>query len=256
MKALYIILTIFAVALLVLSLGCEKPEPEKEIRPPRVIEESPFEVVEKRGEQTNITDYQELLRRASAIESYKFNIKGTELETDYTYHILGRRILVELPAIEINSEGEEFDEVVIERVEKVALAHCEECDVDLELEKLEYDAFKFVDPYEVMSRSTKPKLIGEEMLGNDFTKVFEIQYEGEKGKIWIQEYWGFPIKLETENIRIEFVDMEIDTVRDKELETPFNFTVKGEERRWWFLDHYLGLWPKEGMDAEDFQLPA
>jgi hypothetical protein len=140
-------------------------------------------------------------------------------------------------------------------VTKTAFSHCsiKNCpkpNLDKELEKVKYDDYYINDPLEYLYKATTPTYIGEEMLGDQYTKVYNIMFEGKPGKIWLQEYYGFPLVIEVGTRKIEFKDMMVDATRSGETDLPFNFTVKGESKSWYFWEHYLGEWPKPGVPAE------
>lgn len=249
-KALYIILiTAIIVFSGLMLIGCEPKEPtsyEQDITVPesQVDSDLPGEIVEKRGQTTNITEMRELVTRLSKVEDFKFTYSDTKLNNEYRYFVSGRFIKVELGELRQHSTGEKYDEVLMDRISKQAFTHCnkETCDDDKELERTEYEDYYAPDPFETISKVTKTEYINEELLGNDYTKVFTGMYEGEKTTVWVQEYWGYPLKLEMESGRvIEYVDVMVDNTRYAETQTPFNFTIKGEEKHWWSWEHFLKI---------------
>jgi hypothetical protein len=243
------------------------PEPEVEINP---ITGEPYQdIVEKRGVKTNITEFNELLRRATKIESYKYTITDTDLGVEgHEFYVLGRFVKIRLPGTMQHGTGEFFDEVLMDRVTKTAFSHCSRdlCpkpDIDKGLEKVEYSDYYISDPMEYLYRVTKPEYIEEEMVGDQYTKVFNARFEGNEARVWLQEYYGFIVKMIVKNEDgtkrvIKFEDMLVDNTRRGEIDLPFNFTVKGEQGSWYFWEHYLGEWPPKGMTLEEFyeQNPA
>ncbi|MBN1544643.1 hypothetical protein JW898_04225 [Candidatus Woesearchaeota archaeon] len=264
---------IIAASALALSTGCgpgfntnitvspemnTSAETGPEINP---ITGEPYQdIAEKRGYQTNITEFSELLARASSIQSYDYNLTDTELGiTNQRFYVLGRFIKTQLPEAHQYSTGELYDEIFLERTTKTAFSHCSKylCPkpgLDKELEKAEYTDYYVNDPMEYLYKATKPKFVKEEMVGNQATKVFDILFEGKDARIWLQEYYGFPIKIMVKNDdetkrTIRFEDMMVDATARGEIDLPFNFTVKGEGNKTWiFWEHYLGEWPNKGSD--------
>ncbi|HII72419.1 TPA: hypothetical protein HA265_06715 [Candidatus Woesearchaeota archaeon] len=237
--------------------GTETLEDTGDIAPPKAQEDpdAPRELLDKRGQQTDITEFKELVRRASKIESYKYTLSDTDMDEEYGYYFKQRFIKVVLPETRTYPTGEEYNWVYMDRSTKTALTRCGECDEpDKELEKTDYEKYYALDPYEMLTKAADAELTGEEMLGNDYTKVFSIRYDGKPGKVWVQEYWGYPIRFEIgegqEKRTVEFKDMMIDATRAGEIEPPFEFTVKGEKGTWWSWEHYLGE-----MEGKNIPMP-
>jgi len=202
----------------------------------------------------DITDFQELIRRASKIETYRYELQDSAFPEGYTYLFKGRLIKVELPDERTADDGDIYDEVFLDRVTKNALAHCnyETCEpLDRKLEYVDYDDFYHLDPLEEMYQINKAEFVKNEMLGQNIVKVFDIEYKGNPGRIWVQEYYGFPISIKYEEVdgsirTIFFKDMVIDNVRMIEVFPPFNFTVEGVSYP--TLYHYYGIYPYNQWD--------
>ena len=235
------------------------PEPEVELNP---ITGEPYQdLPEKRGVITNITEFDELLRRASSIASYKYTLTDTDLGIeDQQFWFAGRFVKTRFPYTYQHSTGQIYDEVFLERTTKQAFTHCsrevcEKPNIDKELERVDYEEFYVWDPMEYLFRATKPSYVTTEMVGNDYTKVFSVTFEGKEARLWLQEYYGYPLKIVVRNEddskrTIEFKDMMVDATRRGEIDLPTNFTISGEEGNWYFWEHYLGEWPKEGSNIE------
>lgn len=263
------LIAMLAVLALLLT-GCNKDStktnitisPELEINP--ITGQPPQDIIEKRGVQTNITEFNQLLLRASKIRGYKYNLTDTALDDEtYKVYMLERWFKIQLPEVMQHASGELYDEVIMDRVTRTALSHCSKytCpkpNIDLELEKVNYDDYYLNDPFEYISKFTNAEFVKEEMLGNDYTKVFSGKFEGNEARIWVQEYYGYPLVIMVKNSdgskrTIKFEDMLVDATRSGEVEPPGNFTVKGEQGQWIFFKHYLGEWPDKG---QKITLPA
>ncbi|MBW2971972.1 hypothetical protein KY359_02950 [Candidatus Woesearchaeota archaeon] len=265
-KTILITASILLIIASILSSGCKpdiksnitvSPSVDENINP--ITGEKYYDLPEKRGVQTNITDFNELLRRASAIEGYKYNLTDTALGIKgQQFFVLGRFVKTRLPEVQQQSTGEQYDEVFMERRTKQAFSHCSKylCpspDIDKEIERVEYSDYYVNDPYEYISKATHPQFVKEEMIGNQYTKVFDVRFEGKDARVWVQEYYGFPIKIlvrdgDEISRTIKFEDMMVDATRRGEIDLPFNFTISGEKGQWYFWEHYLGEWPPKGSD--------
>jgi hypothetical protein len=262
MLAALVVLALF----MFLSAGCQKNveanvtiEPVEEINP--ITGEPYYDIKEKRGVKTNITEFNGLLLRASNIQSYKYNLTDSAIGSEeYRFYVLGRFVKVVLPEIEQHSTGEIYDEVLMDRLTKTAFSHCSKnlCpkpELDKEVEKVEFDDYYIKDPLEYLYKATTPEYVKEEMIGNDYVKVFNIKYEGKDARIWLQEYYGYPLKIMVRNDDdskrvVKFEHMTVDNTRRGEIDLPFNFTVSGESKSWVFWEHYLGEWPEKGKNFE------
>jgi hypothetical protein len=267
--AALIIMIVVAVSL---SAGCQiAPEndagkaPGTDINP--ITGNPPQDIIEKRGQKTNITGFNELLLRASRIQSYKYNITDTAISQDtYRFYVLGRWVKIVLPELQQLPTGEEFDEILMDRKTKTTFTHCSKTNcpkpyLDKELEKAEYDNYYLPDPMEYLYQVTDAQFLKEDMIGNDYTKVFSARFQGNEARVWLQEYYGYPLKIIVKNNdgskrTIRFEDMTIDATRTGEIDTPTNFTVKGEQGSWIFWKHYLGEWPEEGVRLTDEEMQA
>jgi hypothetical protein len=267
------ILLLGLVALLLMA-GCEKQETQEKVstETPETaddfdnitgIQGSPNEIVEKRGQMTNITDLEELKLRASKIQSFRYVL--VDSDESYQYGVLGkgRFFRMDLPVAFTSEIGDPFDMIMLERTTKTALAKCSEerCKVkDVELEKVDYAEFYKTDMLEHLSALFDGRYVGEEMIGDNVVKVFDVKYLTRPGRAWIQEYWGFPLKIEYQKEdgstrTLEFKNITIDDVRIGEIQLPFNCTVKGQSNHWWNWEHYLGEYPENqklalGPDGE------
>jgi hypothetical protein len=248
------------ILILVFVAGCQpkpsanvtiSPEPDVNINP---ITGGPYaDIVDKRGVQTNITEFNELVKRASAIESFRYELTDTGLGIeDRSFLVLTRFVKVKLPELMQHRTGEWYDEVLMERTTKTAFSHCsiDNCprpDLDKEIERVDYEEYYINDPMEYLYEATNAEFVKEELLGNDYTKVFSIKFEDNEARIWLQEYYGYPMKIIVRNDdgskrTIKFDEMMVNNVRKAEVDLPFNSTIKGEDKHWWFWEHYLGEW--------------
>ena len=202
----------------------------------------------------NLTEFQELLKRSTAITSMQYNLSDSSLSNNYYFMVKGRYVKVILPKTKQKSTGEIYNTVYLDRKTKTALTRCgyEICKNprDLKLEETKYDLWYRKSPIEEMYLFTNATYLRDEMIGKSYAKVFDGKYQGNTARIWVQEYYGFPLKIEyldSSNIKqkIEFNQLKVNNVRFFDVEIPFNSTVKGEDGHFWFWKHYLGEWPSD-----------
>ena len=225
--------------------------PEKNL----TVQKKPADIVEKRGVKTNITEFNTLVARASNIKSYAYTLHDTLYPEQDTFYYLNRYVRVVLPGERTWTTGEAFDEVYLDRLTKTALSHCSirycpKPNLDKELEITNYDKYYKNDPLEYLYKITDANYVRDDMIGDQYVKVFNMTFDGKEGTAWLQEYYGFPIKIVIPGRTVEFLNMTIDNTRLGLVELPFNFTVKGKEGHWFFWEHYLGEWPQPGQDPD------
>jgi len=232
---------ILLMALLVLGCtvtGCKTKEAAKNetksLEMPKSIIDKNREVVDKRGEQTNITKFSEMVRRASKIQSWQFTLEDTDNDRKFEVYQLERYQSVYFE----KTEG--IDAVQMDRVSKTALATCKQCG-EKEYRLVDYEKYHQYDPYEQMTLFRDAKYLGENMIGNDYVKIFQGIFEGEPAKIYLQEYYGYPLKIESKARKIIYSNVQIDSTPRAKIAIPFNSTIEG--KKYWNWEHYLGIMP-------------
>lgn len=196
-------------------------------------------------------DFQTLLARAAAIQAFEYNLSDSAREDNPYFFILKRLAKVRFEKPLRLDDGTLYDEVFMDRPKKVALSHCSRatCDnpSDKRLEVVNYSLYYELDPLEQMYKAAKPVFVADEMFDDNEVKKFSMLYDNRyPGFMWVQSYYGFPMKfeytLDDGSIRtIEYREIKIDNVRLGQVLPPFNFTV-GKKNYFTFL-HYLGIYP-------------
>ncbi|MBU0461955.1 MAG: hypothetical protein KJ574_05195 [Nanoarchaeota archaeon] len=236
-----LLITAIVVFILVMAIGFKQ---KTDNQPPKIVNISyiPETANETAQEPEDMSLYDQMIGKASKVESYWYNFSDTDLDYHNMYAIRLRfgKILLENPE-EIN--GNKYDLVYFDRVHKVAIARCslDLCEEkDLDLDTVDYDKYYQNDPLEWMYKMKYPVYIGDEMLGNQAVKVFNITGPGNyPGKIWLMEFYGLPLKIEfgTENgtRKIAFNDLHVNTVTLGQIMLPINMTVDGKDYEFgWF----------------------
>ncbi|MBW2966884.1 hypothetical protein KY362_00195 [Candidatus Woesearchaeota archaeon] len=239
----------------------EEPLEEANVLPVDETGRPVGELKDKRGEQTNITEFDKLMQRFSKVGSYTYKITDTAYDNEaHQFYVKGRFVRRVLNDAYYHESGAIYDEVLMDRVTRQAFTHCgtQLCpkpNPDKEVEQAGYSEYYMNDPYEHITRFTDAEYIGEKLLEDQYTKVFRGNYDGQAARAWVQEYYGFPIRIEAgsdDNKRIiKFEDMMVDATRNAEVRMPFNFTIQGEGKAYWNWESYLGIdQMKPEYDAE------
>ncbi|MBI5398976.1 hypothetical protein HZB03_05930 [Candidatus Woesearchaeota archaeon] len=232
--------------------GTEVQEQSHQTPEQEPISEEPIsgQVVPTTQKQTN--DFFQLLARAESLQSFQYNLSDSELDEKYYFFVRQRIVKMQLEKPRYLDDGTVYDEVFMDRIKKVALSHCsrrfcEKPNIDKRLEVVSFSDYYQFDPVEQMYKAAKPTFVADEVLNDNDVKKFSMLYDNRyPGFIWVQSYYGFPMKLEYDiddgNTRtLVFENMLVDSVRLGQISTPFNFTV-GTKNYFTFF-HYLGIYP-------------
>ncbi|MBI4739831.1 hypothetical protein HY772_09950 [Candidatus Woesearchaeota archaeon] len=260
----FVLLALLLLAIAGASFGCTlKSQP-----PGTAVQEQPDQTPEQEqiNEQTVSTtqatqkqtnDFFQFLTRTESLKSFQYNLSDSDLDEKYYFFVNNRFVKMQLEKPRYFEDGTIYDEVFIDRVKKVALSHCsrrfcQKPNIDKKLEVVNYSDFYQLDPLEHMYKVGKPTFVADETLYDNDVKKFSILYNNRyPGFMWVQSYYGFPMKLEytsndsggvsSSTRTIVFENMMIDSVRLGQISTPFNFTV-GTKNYFTFF-HYLGIYP-------------
>jgi hypothetical protein len=196
-------------------------------------------------------DFNQLIARTESIQSMQYNLSDSGLDEKNYFYLYKRLMKVQLPEPREHETGQVYDEIYMDRPLKKALSHCSKTlcknPTDKELEAVDYDEFNQLTPLEQMYKSAKPTFEADEMYNDNEVKRFSMFYNNKyPGNIWIQSYYGFPMKLEytlDDGTKREIVyeNIKINNVQLGRVLGPFNFTVEGET--YFTFLHYLGIYP-------------
>jgi hypothetical protein len=206
-------------------------------------------------------DYNQLLGRAESIQSMQYNLSDSALDEKYYYYFYKRLVKVQLPEQLEHENGQIYDEIYMDRPLKKALSHCSKqvCKnpTDKELEVVEYNDYYQLNPVEQMYKAAKPKFEADETYNDNDVKKFSMLYNNRyPGYIWVQPYYGFPMKLEYTlddgtTREIVYENIRINNVQLGRVIGPFNFTVEG--KTYYTFLHYLGIYP--GQEGASGKMP-
>lgn len=212
---------ILSVVLLSLVTGCQKGWVDPGIEDPLLA-------------ANNVTNWDDLVIRASKIETFKYTLQDTDFPEGYEYFVRGRHIKINLPDVRTEEDGNEYNAIFLDRVTKEAFTWCNydlcEAPIDRSLVRTNYSEYYHFDPLEELYRVNEAEFVGNEMIGENIVKVFDIEYKGKPGRAWVQEHYGYPISIKYEkedgSVRtIFFEELMVDNVRFVDVFPPFNYSV-------------------------------
>lgn len=180
--------------------------------------------------------YETLQRKTGSVESLGYVLVDSTLDDRNTYLIRGRlgKVMLDKPD---SSAGKDYDWVYFDRINNVAIARCSDnlCNKhDLDLFTVDYDEYYKKDPFEWQQLFKDESYLEDGQIGSHLVKVFDAKtMDGRPAKIWVQEFYGVPLKFEFETDEgmrtIEFKEFRINNIRAGEIMLPINMTVDEKE---------------------------
>jgi len=150
------------------------------------------------------------------VQSITYTYKGPETrDFFYTFYIVGNRIKYVIdPAIGvIDVDGDAYDTIYINKESRTALAYCDnkKCKVKGKKAVLDYDEAYISTPFDWIDKVESPQKIDEYLVDrrntimlttNDFT-------------IWIDTFFGVPLKVETADNLYRFQKMITNSLKEE-----------------------------------------
>lgn len=209
-------------------------------------------------------EVQDFIDKASEISSFEFNTTLPNSNEEGRYYFRGRDIKIVLPKVRY-TDNQPYDTIYLEKMYEKAFAYCSNVNCpekDFTAEPLNYSNFIIKNPRERLLMLNKAKVIGEEKLDRHITKIVEFtDVYGKKGRMWVQPYYGVPLKIEIEEDNgkeeIVYKDPFWNTVRAYDVSIPSNVTLVGLEGIGsqffrFILSEALGNYYVLGVGAEEY----
>jgi len=170
-------------------------------------------------------ELQKAIAGQQKIKSYKYTLYGN-LIADKIY-VKGNKMRYDLSK---NKQKDfvsigKFDSIYLDKTKKQAYLSCIDitCEDRYVLEAADYDEYIMETPMEMIEGvSYKSDITATEMcdVSKPCNKV-EVQFaDGKTGNIWIDNYYGFPLKIEKSGKIYEFVAVAVNAVKDGDVELP------------------------------------
>lgn len=177
-----------------------------------------------------------LIAKAEQLDTFRYNLSDTALNHKWYYFQSGRVVRILLNDVKTLDDGTVYDEVFLDRVEGTAFTHCsaETCGApkDYELEPSEdYDLYYEFSPRERLYQVKEAEFLREDTYGAHDVDVFRFKNNDlETGTIYIQPYYGVPLKIEYDSGReIVFENLQWNNMRFFNIMLPFNYSIRGQE---------------------------
>ncbi|MFH1590384.1 MAG: hypothetical protein ABIC95_00500 [archaeon] len=202
-----------------------EPEPPLEMEPPEPetppAETEPTEPVVKEGDE----ELFELLESGAAFTggvSYTLYTPD-EVQDGDRYHILNRKYKVEL--FEYITDGDKPMTVMYGALgNSLAAGFCEDikkgiCTSPNEKITIPTERFLKTSPMDWAGLVSYAKELGSETINNRNALIIDFKTpDGTNGKMWVEAYYGLPMKVEADSGTYEYRDMTFNKVEQTEME--------------------------------------
>lgn len=159
------------------------------------------------------------------IKSYKYTLYGNKV-ADRIY-VKGNKMRYDLSK---NKQRDfapmsKYDAVYLDKTKKEAYLSCIDvsCENRYESDKADYNEFIMETPIEMIyGIKYTSDIIGTEICDSSkpCNKVKVMFDDGKTGLVWIDNYYGFPYKIEKSGKLYEFVAVAVNAVKDSDVELP------------------------------------
>ena len=216
-KDLFIFYFIF---LLVFMIACapiqkesapiSKPESKADVKLPQDTK------IEQKQEVS--AEVKELLDKSKIrVRSIYYKYKGPETGNDfYEFYTKDAKIKY-LPALEIKSLDavDSYDTIFIDKTAKAAASYCVAyyCKYKGKKQDLNYDDVYISTMLDWVSGLTSAKKVGEEVIDDRNTWKIETN----KGILWVDTFYGIPLKVESSGKAYRFQHISVNSVQDSDV---------------------------------------
>jgi hypothetical protein len=229
MKIFYVMLVVllFAVSACVQQTVETQPKPQEpaEANVPSettVTEEAPEiqKVPEDAKEAKEISpEVKELLSKADTrIQSLQYSYNGPETgDFLYNFYVKGGNIKY-IPSYtnKVYKAGEDpWDTIYINKEVKTAETYCDDrtCQIKGKISDLDYDEYYIQTPLDWLSQIESAEKVSEEQIEKRSTWKISTN----KGTMWIDTYYGIPMKIDSDGTVYEFQKMSFNTLKDEDV---------------------------------------
>lgn len=188
-------------------------------------------------EKTLEPAFQDFVDKTNSYDNYEFTYRENVLSNTKEVAVKGDKIRYHIKDFpEKYGLAEFYDTVLLDNREKTAIQWCEnpnKCSEDERsfARQVLYEERKIPTLQEVMNSIVSAEIVGDEMmLRRSSKKVAYVDDEGTEGFLWVDKYFGVPLRRETgeeENKVVEIFDgFSKGGVKDDMLVVPSGLTLK------------------------------
>ena len=186
----------------------------------------PRDEVQKKVVQEGVVGFSdgllELIQKGQNVQSFTYDFKEVNKPKDptYSFKIYGSKVKRYLPIKTSVLNQNELDVIIFDRTSKTAIGYCESekyCIKQGEIGTLEFSQYYVTTPFDWLDKIQRAKIEtkNEKMFGRDVWKV--IANDGEF-TIWIENYYGVPLKVSIGSETFEFRNPKFNTISTRDVE--------------------------------------
>jgi len=185
----------------------------------------PRDEVQKKVVQEGVVGFSdgllELIQKGQNVQSFTYDFKEVNKPKDptYSFKIYGSKVKRYLPIKTSVLNQNELDVIIFDRTSKTAIGYCESekyCIKQGEIGTLEFSQYYVTTPFDWLDKIQRAKIEtkNERMFGRDVWKV--IANDGEF-TIWIENYYGVPLKVSIGSETFEFRNPKFNTLNGSDV---------------------------------------
>ena len=185
----------------------------------------PRDEVQKKVVQEGVVGFSdgllELIQKGQNVQSFTYDFKEVNKPKDptYSFKIYGSKVKRYLPIKTSVLNQNELDVIIFDRTSKTAIGYCESekyCIKQGEIGTLEFSQYYVTTPFDWLDKIQRAKIEtkNEKMFGRDVWKV--IANDGEF-TIWIENYYGVPLKVSIGSETFEFRNPKFNTLNGSDV---------------------------------------
>ena len=210
--------------ILVLTISCTSaPKPFQSAITPKTesqvnVEEKVEAPSEQKPKQEISAEVIELLAKSKTrVKSIYYKYRGPETGNDfYEFYVKSDKIKY-LPSLEIKTLDQinSYDTIFIDRIGATAQSYCRaaHCKYSGKKEDLNYADAYILTVFDWLGGITKATKTGEEVIDDRSTWKIETN----KGILWVDTFYGIPLKVESNELAYRFEQISVNGVNDADV---------------------------------------
>lgn len=216
MKRYSLILCLILILVLIIACAPQQKESTAIPKPEAKVEsKQPAQETIEQSKQQISSEVKELLEKSKTrVKSIYYKYRAPETGSDfYEFYVKDNKIKYN-PALEIKSldQKDSYDSIFIDKIAKTAESHClaAYCSYKGKKQDLNYAEAYIPTIFDWVDGLTKVKKIGEEVIDDRNTWKLET----DKGMLWVDTFYGLPLKVESGGKVYRFQQISVNSVQD------------------------------------------
>jgi hypothetical protein len=163
-------------------------------------------------------EVQEAISKSARIKSLRYSYKGPETkEFSYIFLVKGTKIKYSVyPTYKvIDVDADSYDTIYIDTTSKTAQAYCDnrQCKAKGKKADLDYGKYYIKTPLDWVNSIESANKISEQLIQSRNT----LKILTNDGTMWVDNYYGVPLQVESSGNIYEFQKMVVNDVKDEEV---------------------------------------